>query len=251
MKILKVDIEMLKIRVPRDATFASVDDKMWEEHVDYILGERVAGFHKVDTKGNVIKTPSWELVLHYNDTLFEKVAVLINEGSHGSNGKKLTLKEALEEARENVEHRLINFIEQYNVDDNRKRKNDSDDNSALKMARQSEKELKATINKLKNVAKRGVSDTTPPWKVDNAGKGKVKGGKAADGRRGRAKGAGKTKTIQGIAVPADTVLLKKIDGKPICYNFQKGTCVKAACNFVHACQICKAVHGWHNCPTIQ
>ena len=41
-------------------------------HTKYILGPNVKGMESKDLKGAVVKTPSWELILHYNQEILKK-----------------------------------------------------------------------------------------------------------------------------------------------------------------------------------
>ena len=47
---------------------------MWKDHVDWVLGNKVAGREISGLDGKVKRSPSWQLVLHYEEKLREKAA---------------------------------------------------------------------------------------------------------------------------------------------------------------------------------
>ena len=70
------------------------DEEVWNGHVKYILGKTVCGMETKNAQCVVVQTPCWELVLHYNQMLFNRIAELMNEGDKVTGGisPPLTLK---------------------------------------------------------------------------------------------------------------------------------------------------------------
>ena len=54
-----------------------------------MLGVTVMGLKKTNDEGAVVKTPSWNLVLNYNQKILNKVAVMMNEGPPRTGGSPL------------------------------------------------------------------------------------------------------------------------------------------------------------------
>ena len=62
----------MKIRHPTNTVLKASNKEIWEEHVDYILGDRVKGRTMTGLDGSVKKTPSWQLVMYYEFKIREK-----------------------------------------------------------------------------------------------------------------------------------------------------------------------------------
>ena len=78
--ILCASLEFNKLKNPTHPLIKTSEEKVWQTHVKYILGPKVMGLESKDLNNVVVKTPSWKLVLHYNQQIFDKVAELMNEG---------------------------------------------------------------------------------------------------------------------------------------------------------------------------
>ena len=77
-------IELTKYKCPHHSQILTSNKEVWADHVEYILGPEVKDLQNKDMDGGVVKTPSWALVLHYNQEIFNKVAELMNEGIDGN-----------------------------------------------------------------------------------------------------------------------------------------------------------------------
>ena len=64
INILNAGIELAKLKNPNHQLLGDSDEKVWNGHVKYILGKTVYGMETKIVQGVVVKTPSWELVLH-------------------------------------------------------------------------------------------------------------------------------------------------------------------------------------------
>ena len=54
-----------------------------------MLGNTVMGLKKTNDMGVVVKTPTWNLILNYNQQILNKVAVLMNEALPKTCGRPL------------------------------------------------------------------------------------------------------------------------------------------------------------------
>ena len=66
IELLWAGIELAKIRNPHNPQLQTSSEKVWQDHVKYILGPQVKGLKCKNTDGSVAKLPSWELVLYHN-----------------------------------------------------------------------------------------------------------------------------------------------------------------------------------------
>lgn len=165
-----------------------------------------------DTKGVVRKTPSWDLVMQYEQAVRDKAAEFMNEGSTPV-GKRYDIVAALKAARECSETRTWEFIEKVQLEPN-----------SLDKERDSGRPDKTPIRK----RSRSREPIAPKKKTKGGGKGK--------GRN---------------ALPNNNqVIHSKHNSKPICFKCnKKGGCDRSSCNMTHVCQVCFATdHGLHSCP---
>ena len=88
-EILNAGIELSKLKIPNHPLLKDSDDKVWDAHVRYMLGNTVMGLKKTNDMGVVVKTPTWNLILNYNQQILNKVAVLMNEGLPKTCGRPL------------------------------------------------------------------------------------------------------------------------------------------------------------------
>ena len=86
MTILNAGNELAKLKNPNHQLLGDSDEKVWNGHVKYILGKTVYGMETKNVQGVVVKTPSWELVLHNNQMIFNRIAELMNEGDKVTGG---------------------------------------------------------------------------------------------------------------------------------------------------------------------
>ena len=82
--------------------------------MDYVLGDRVKGRSMTALDGSIRKTPSWQLVMHYEFKIREKVAKLINE-AHLHGDERHDLASALKAARGCRETRDEEFEDKFRL----------------------------------------------------------------------------------------------------------------------------------------
>ena len=73
-------VEFIKIRHPHSKVWKSADAEMWEDHIGYVLGPEIYGHKIKNEKEVVVKTPSFELVLQFEEALRVKATTFMNEG---------------------------------------------------------------------------------------------------------------------------------------------------------------------------
>ena len=88
--------------------------------MDYILGPEVKGRDVTDTDGQISKSPSWSLVMHYEFKIRSKASEFMNEGGGAeSNGAKMDIAGALTAASRCLELRQREFLEKLQLQGNR------------------------------------------------------------------------------------------------------------------------------------
>jgi len=73
-------VEIIKIRHPHSKIWKTADAEMWEDHIGYVLGPEIYGHKIKNEKGVVVKTPSFELVLQFEEALRVRATTFMNEG---------------------------------------------------------------------------------------------------------------------------------------------------------------------------
>ena len=190
---------------------------MWEDHVDWVMGDKVAGREISGIDGKVKKTPSWTLVLHYEEKLREKAAKLMSE-SHRSGGVRHDISTALKAARESRELLEDEFLDKLRFQEPAPR--------TKERARGS---------------REAASSPSPP-----APKDRKRGDKGAGKGKGNNRGGGKRPPAAGNNKVLHT---KTKDKKNICFAFNRAEgCSRPECGMAHVCQICLGgKHGMHDC----
>lgn len=221
IRILWAALEFMKIRHPIDAVLQSSSKEMWEDHIDYVLGDKVKGRAMTGLDGSVRKTPSWQLILHYEQKIREKAAKLLNE-SHLKGGERYNLASAMKEARQCREARDEEFEDKFRF--------------------QQDKEGTKNRNKARGSQDRSPS-SSPPRKITKKDKGKGKG---------RGRGNDKDNKDKNQKPPPkfdNKTLHREKGGKLLCYPFnsRRGS-RRDKCSMVHVCQYCLSeAHGLADC----
>ena len=181
-------------------------------HAEYFLGPKVRGKEVKDTKGVVRKSPSWELIMLYEQAVRDKAAELMNEGTT-ANGGRYDIAAALKAARECSETRTWEFIEKFQLEPS--------GSSKERDAPQPEK------------TPRGVKRSRSREYV------KPK-------KEKKPKGAGKQ--TRGAPPANNQTLHTRHNGTPICFKFnRKVGCTRASCTMAHVCQVCLGKHSMETC----
>jgi hypothetical protein len=222
IRLLASAMEFLKIRFPTSKIFASSDKEVWNDHLEYILGDKVMGREVKDTDGTVTKVPSWQLVLGYEYAIRNKACVLMNEGNKGSGNKPFDVASALMFARECPELRQEEFIEKLQLQSSR-----GASSSGLQ------------ASGYENHSKLRAKATQKPF-MEKRNNNKSRLNAKAKAKQVKGKGKGK-----GNGLPKNN-LATSHEGKQICFAFNNKGC-KGPCDRAHVCQICFGKHPLSQC----
>ena len=99
LSLHKGAVEFIKIRHPHSKIWKTAEAEMWEDHIEYVLGPEIYGHKIKNEKDVVVKTPSLELVMHFEKALRVKATTFMNEGSAHNGGVPQDIKGAMEAAR--------------------------------------------------------------------------------------------------------------------------------------------------------
>ena len=245
--LLWAGIELAKIKNPNHPILHTSSEKLWAGHVKYILGPEVKGLQIKHMDGSVAKSPSWDLVLHYNQEILNKAAELMNEGDDASKGAKYDIAAAMEAARKDPAVRQSHLIEKFSLQGSGKRERETSSeenpNKAHRELAKQNKQLKAAAAALTKVQGKGGKQGDP-----KGGKGGKQGGKTVQ-RKGGKKGGGKV--VGNITLPPHMSLKSQsAAGKAICFKYGRGKCTAANCTMEHICQLCEQPHKWKDCALL-
>ena len=188
----------------------------WDRHVEYFLSERVYRLDAKDSSGSPICSPSWALVLNYEQQVRTKAMRLL------ADGEERRLSEALVAARKDGETRERYFLTPLAVTrpggEQRTRSRSGRRDQGRPITKPSKGRREPTSSSQKGGQKRG-----------RKGDGK---GKLPDGRF-----AGMTRNN------------RDEQGKPICYDFNMlhQNCSKSPCKMSHCCWWCFGSHEGFEC----
>ena len=99
LSLYKGAVEFIKIRHPHNRLWKTADAEMWEDHINYVLGPEVLGYKIQNDKGLVVKIPSLDLVMRFEEALRVRATTFMNEGGVHNNGVPQDMKAAMEAAR--------------------------------------------------------------------------------------------------------------------------------------------------------
>jgi hypothetical protein len=225
LRLLSTAVEFMKIRLPQSLNWATSSEKLWHDHVEYILGPKVKGKVMTDTAGNVLKTPSWGLLLHYEYEIRSKACTLMNEGHSGNQNTPMDIASALQMAQLCPELRQEEFLEKFQLQSS----GSASSSNGVQAFPKSRKEKRS-----KPFASKGAKADARSGPKGGGKNKKIK----VKGKEGKAsKGEGKGQRMA-----------SRHEGKEICYNYHAGTCT-GGCGREHVCQICFAKHTNSNCPS--
>ena len=211
---------LLKYKFPLQARLQTATLRMFDEYLEYLLGEDVYGLTARNAEGQVVSRPSFLILISYDFRMRKRMTELINEGSD--------IKKALEEVVRDMVLRERHFT--------------------------TPAAMSALSGSSFTMTGRGKPSPTRelPWmrglkdedKKKKKIKNKNKGGRADESgvkdviKDPKGKGKGKDKGKRNSKTP---------DGKPLCYKWNNGEGCKGPCKYVHACQKCFGKHPFHLC----
>ena len=82
---------LAKLKYPHKQVLQDAGPHHFQKFVDYIVGDQVHGLKAKDEQGNVVSSPAFSLILHYEHQVGKEMVRVLNEGN--------PLHTSLEEAR--------------------------------------------------------------------------------------------------------------------------------------------------------
>jgi len=212
VKVLGVTFELAKYQHSSRLWLATSSPQVWQDHLDYVLGDRIGAF-LVKLGDQTVRAP-WSIVLSYELQVRKtSCRFIMFQG--------MDLAASMLAARQCLETKEQFFSTPTSL--------------SVSMARQ-------------QPAKRLWTETPPPGLALNDTNNYKK---RQDKRRGKGKGKGKDTGKDTGKTPGKRAAAfpntKTPDGRNICFNFQSNNCQVAGCRFVHVCAKCFASHAMVNC----
>ena len=231
INLLAAAVEFTKIKNPAYAILETADAEMWSDHKEYILGEKVR--LKETKRDNVIivRKPTWDLVLQYEQAIRQRAAELMNEGTEENGKKPMDIKRAFLAAQKCEETRREHFLDPLHLQ---------------QVVGHHKNKTGASFNKFGEedfpLGKRQRNGKHDKEVRDFASK---QGGKPDKGKGKKGKGKGK-----GGKLPKGVNLANTYQKKQICYGYGTSTCKANKCKMLHICQICFGQHPWMECKRL-
>jgi len=234
MRVMGLHWEMVHLKGAGRAVLRDYTVQVFERHVDYLLGDMCLLIGEANP--TMACGPTWDLLMKYELELRKFAVRRVNEGGR-------TLAEAMEEARNSIEHRTSYFITPLAMPNSR---------VALPRAAPEQRGSKRPAED----GAHGPEEVAPPHPP--AGRGKPPKGL---GKGGKQKAGSETKSLKSLssqgayrairAAPGRyKAKLTGDDGVPRCHRFQVGACSTSACKYSHVCVRCGGAHGVTKCPEL-
>ncbi len=218
-RLMKNHWLVVRLRHPSHRALYELNDKIFADHVDYLLSEDVLRLTAKDDVGNVIGKITWRAFLHYEWETRHWICGEVNLGRH-------TLATAFTAVRNEQLLRAKFLITPL----------------AISGAAASRSRPASSWETPGGTSQGGGPEPKRPRVRVTPNKVRAKGD-------GKAKGKGKQK-----AEGWNMNYLRRWDlgmkfTTPVCYLFNKGGCTNTGCKWTHACAHCGDTnHGVENCP---
>jgi len=239
IRLMRTLWSYLKLKGVAPQLLSAYDGAIWDEYVEFVLGPQGWALQSMDANGQVVASPTWKGILHWEHELRKEAVKRINRGA----GFEPALKAAMKDSELRMRY-LLQPI-------------------ALTAAAEAVTRAGGGGHHLPAGAETGFEPAAKRFKGDGGkGAGKDKGKGA-----GRGKGGGPAPPLpqhdgakkefaakfrkQREKHPA-TLRLSQGD-KRVCYDYQgKNGCKKAACTYLHICAYCgESGHGYEKpCPKL-
>ena len=218
--------EMIRLKFPNNAILIGLDAKVWQDHIRFILSDKVYG-KRVKTAEGKSYAPAWAQVLELEFQIRHRAYKRASQ-------KKITLKRALEEAR--TDDKLLQefFHGPVSLEAGAAAARD-----VLASSGAASSTTLPPTHALSYVETTHTGD--PPGKLKTKG-GKPKGIKGGKGKK-KGKGKGKNKVApkagpKAKAEPKKRKLTVLCMQKNKCIKFNLGACVDKKCPYGHQCAVC-------------
>lgn len=221
-KVVAAMWELIRLRSKGKPYLKDYDMRIWDRHVEFLLGDTVYGIKITATGCNTTCTASWGLVLEYDLELRKRFTWAFNN----MDGK---LVDFLRFARKDHSTYQLRFLNPLSVE------------AGAAAA-------KALVEGSQATSSHATAWTSTPAAVATAGPPPPVPA-AAVPKKGKAKGAGKgakdKKEVKGMG--KDKGKKEGIENQ-ICYRFQRGKCFETSCPRRHICNRCgNHLHGEKEC----
>ena len=224
IRTLAITFYLAKLRHGNRAFLGDAVPNSWEPHIEYILGEQVAGLEARGANGQVLHTADWNLVLSYEHQVRREAIRLILFDT-------MSLGEALTAARKDTQlkERYFNTPLSFSACTAQR-----DTGGGYQSKGTGNYEGKGAAKS--RAAKRALR-RAQPYSNDGGGKGN------GDGRKGSGKGKGRKGKGKGSRGNHQDLATTTPDGRKICFKFNEDPrkCT-GSCGFVHVCRRCFATH---------
>ncbi|CAK0887969.1 unnamed protein product [Prorocentrum cordatum] len=200
-----------RLRHPGRPALKSASVELFNEYLEYILGDHVRGLTAKDLQGNIVSRPSWNQVMHYDHQIRKERARMMNFGK--------TFEQALRDAWNDTSLRDRLFITQVAASA-----------ATGRAAEDSHRSRSPRLALMDGPSGRGSGGTPRRGGGRGGGRGRSRG-------QGRGKGGGKNR------LGGEILLRKTPDGRNICFacNNERENC-RGDCGAVHVCRICLGNH---------
>ena len=232
-KVMAYCWEFARLRLPGKAFFQDYHMRMWDNYVEWLLGEDVYENFVHDDSGQVSYRPSWKIFTDFEYQVRKRMCYEVN-----NNG--LSLKAGLDTAMAHMPTMTKYWTLPVSLA------------AASSVGSSSKRQRSRTPSRGQrpqdSFAQRQQAPTQPPppFVPPAGGKGKGAKGKGKGKQRGGNQGGGNF----GTAGPANWRAGQSNttpDGRMKCFKFQRGKC-SGGCGKVHQCLVCNGEHGMQNCP---
>jgi len=245
IRLMRTMWAYLKLKGVAPQLLAAYDGSIWDEYAEYVLGPQGWALQSMDSNGQVVATPTWKGILHWEHELRKEAVKDMNRSS--------VLEVALRAAMKNPELRMRYLLQPI----------------ALTSAAETVARMGAGGAALPTWAETGFEPAAKRLRADG-GKGDGKGNGRGGGKGGSKGSKGPPRDEPGSATGAKqdyhNPSFKKqrsnrpgslrlvVGDKKVCFDFQsrKG-CSKSGCIFLHVCALCgESDHGYEKpCPKLK
>ena len=187
--------------------------KDWSDFTDYVVGEKCAKYYINFESGRNTSYPSWHVVLNYEHELRRKAYEMVTKG--------VTLKQALKDVIEHDGTRGTHFSTPYQIEVGLAGAGAGKGGKGSAGGHFGVTAIKDAFGKGSGAA----SSALEVWKPQK----QPKGGKPTKGKGKKGKDGKQKKHF-------------KLNGRNICFAYNKGEKCDGQCGMVHVCQLCLLEH---------
>ena len=218
-KLMSTCWDFVRLKVPGKAYLKDHSAAMWDEHVDWLLGEEIYDFEVKDANKMTIFKPPWHQVLEIDYHVRRLAFKWVNRDG-------MSIKAALKAARHDEKTLRNHFTLPISV-------------AAAAAANRQEEGGRSS-----NVRGRERS-RSPHQRGDSRAKRSKSKGQGKHPQGGKGKGKGKNNNSKSKRSKTDRWTTP--DGRQKCFAYNKEGCQDRACQRVHVCLRCGGAHPAYEC----